>query len=212
MSIELRAFTFIDVVQPQLAAFLATVSEGYLPVEGQASLYIEVSPGIAINSLTDIALKNTRVTPGMQIVSRAYGVLEVHDFDQGEVRAAGRAILENLKLDRESRLEPRTLTDEVITGIDPYHTMLINRMRHGNLIGKGETLYTLEVHPAGYALFAANEAEKAAAINILEVRGFGAFGRIYLGGTEAEIQKAAEAAKAALKTISGRANAGEEHM
>jgi len=210
MAVDLRTFTFIDILQPQLAAFLATISQGYLPVEGQASLLIEIAPGIAINQLTDVALKSTRVTPGMQIVERAYGLLEIHDFDQGEVRAAGRAILDAIGQTEEARLRPRTLTDEMITGADPYHTMLINRMRHGNMIAKGETLYTLETHPAGYALLAANEAEKTADINVLEVRAFGAYGRVYLGGSEAEIAKAAAGAKAALAAISGRENTGRE--
>ena len=60
--------------------------------------------------------------------------------------------------------------------------MLINRTRHGNMILPGQSLFTLEVAPAAYAAFAANEAEKSADINILEIRAFGSFGRIYLGG------------------------------
>jgi hypothetical protein len=210
MAVELRTFTFIDVLQPQLASFIATVAQGYLPVEGQAALYVEIAPGIEINRLTDRALKATRATPGMQIVERAYGILELHEFDQGEVRAAGRAILDGLGAKETERLKPRVLTNERITGMSPYHTMLINRMRHGNMIGKGETLFTLECHPAGYAMIAANEAEKAAAIHVLEVIAFGAFGRVYLGGTEAEIEKAARAALAALEAIEGRENVAKE--
>ena len=212
MAVELRTFTFIDVLQPQLASFIATVAQGYLPVEGQAALYIEIAPGIEINTLTDAALKQTRVTPGMQIVERAYGILELHEFDQGEVRAAGQAILDGAGVKITDRLKPRVLTNELITGISPYLCMLINRMRHGNMINKGETLFSLECHPAGYAMIAANEAEKAAQINILEVIGFGAFGRVYLGGTEAEVEKAARAAIAALESIDGRENAGEKHQ
>ncbi len=210
MAVDLRTFTFIDVLQPQLASFIATVAQGYLPVEGQASLYVEVAPGIEINRLTDMALKRTRVTPGMQIVERAYGILEVHEFDQGEVRAAGGAILEGAEKKELDRLRPRVLTNEMITGTSPYHTMLINRMRHGQMILKGETLYTLEVHPAGYAMIAANEAEKAAPIEVLEVIAFGAFGRVYLGGGEAEIAEAARAAIAALEAIDGRENVQKE--
>ena len=100
----------------------------------------------------------------------------------------------------------------LITGTSPYHTMLVNKMRHGNMILKGETLYTLEVHPAGYAMIAANEAEKAASIIVLEVIAFGAFGRVYLAGTEAEIEKAARAAVAALEAIDGRENVGERQL
>ena len=201
---ELRTFTFIDVLQSQLASFIATVAQGYLPVEGQAALYVEIAPGIEINRLTDFALKRTRVTPGMQIVERAYGILELHEFDQGEVRAAGRAILEGMGAQEKDRLRPRVLTNEMITGTSPYHTMLINKMRHGNMIAKGETLLTLECHPAGYAMIAANEAEKAAPVHLLEVITFGAFGRLWLGGWEAEIKAAAEAAEGALAKIAGR--------
>ncbi|MGH7293284.1 MAG: hypothetical protein ACRELB_00045 [Polyangiaceae bacterium] len=207
---SLRCFTFIDVLQPQLASFIATVAQGYLPVEGQAALYVEIAPGIEINRLTDLALKRTRCRPGMQIVERAYGILELHEDDQGEVRAAGRAILDGLGAKEEDRLKPRVLTNETITGTSPYHTMLINKMRHGNMILKDEALLTIECHPAGYAMIAANEAEKTATINILEVMAFGAFGRIYLGGSEAEIEKAARAAIAALEAIAGRENTSKE--
>ena len=90
---ELRTFTYLDVLQPQLAGFLQTVSQGFLPLEGQASLFVEVAPGIAINTATDVALKRTRVVPGMQIVERAYGLLELHADDQGRGARRGRAIL-----------------------------------------------------------------------------------------------------------------------
>ena len=203
---ELRTFTYIDVLQPQLASFLQTVAQGFLPLERQASLFIEVAPGIAINNVTDAALKQTRVIPGMQIVERAYGLLEVHSFDQGEVRAAGSAILSRLGLTERERLKPRVVSEQTITGIDGHHAALINRMRHGDMIGEMQTLYTLEVHPAAYAAIAANEAEKAAAIHLLEVITFGAVGRLWLGGGEAEIAEAAAAVKQALAAIDGREN------
>lgn len=202
---ELRTFVHLDQLQPQVAAFLGTVSQGFLPIEGQSSLFIEIAPGIAINSLTDVAVKQTRVKPGMQIVERAFGVLEVHHDDQAEVMAAGEAILEYLGLKQEDRLKPQVVSTQVITGMTAHHTMLINRMRHGEMIKKGETLWVLETLPAGYALFAANEAEKASPINVLEVRAFGAFGRLHLGGKEAEIEEAAKAALYALETVSGKA-------
>ena len=94
----------------------------------------------------------------------------------------------------------------MITGVDAHHTMLVNRMRHGNFLLKGEAFYILEVHPAGYAVFAANEAEKAAEIEVLEIRAFGAFGRVFLGGTESHIQEAARAVENALATVTGRQN------
>ncbi len=72
------------------------------------------------------------------------------------------------------------------------------------MILPGESLYVLEVAPAGYAAIAANEAEKAADINILEVRAFGSFGRVYLGGEERDIEVGYRAAEQAIADISGR--------
>jgi hypothetical protein len=205
---ELRTFTYIDVLQPQLTSFLQTVAQGFMPLEGQASLFLEIAPGIAINQLTDVALKRTRVQPGMQIVERAYGMLELHDFDQGEIRAAGAAVLERLGVSEKDRLKPRVISAQTITGIEGAQAQLINRMRHGDMITEGQTLYILEVHPAGYAAIAANEAEKAAEVHLLEVVTFGAFGRLWLGGGEAEIAEAAKAIEKVLAGIDGRANAG----
>jgi hypothetical protein len=77
-------------------------------------------------------------------------------------------------------------------------------MRHGHMLLAGQTLYVLEVEPAGYAALAANEADKRANINILEVVAFGAFGRVYLGGEERDIMAGYGAAVAALEGVSGR--------
>ena len=205
---ELRTFTYLDVLQPQLTGFLQTVSTGFMPLEQQASLFLEIAPGIAINRLTDAALKATTVQPGMQIVERAYGLLEIHDFDQGEIRSAGKAILDLMGAKEEDRLRPRIVSSQTITGIDGHQSQLINRMRHGDMITRGQTLYILEVHPAGYAAIAANEAEKAAPVHLLEVITFGAFGRLWLGGYEAEIEEAAKAIELTLSSIKGRENKG----
>lgn len=207
-SVELRCYTYIDVLQPQVASFQATVAAGYLPVEGQASLLIEIAPGMDINRVMDVALKRTQVEPGMMIVERVFGMMELHSYDQGEVRAAGDAVLASLGLEEKQRLKPKVKTTQIITGVDAHHTMLINRMRHGNFLLKSEALYVLEVHPAGYALFAANEAEKAAPIEVLEIIAFGAYGRVFLGGGEAPIHEAARAVEAALAAVDGRPNVG----
>ena len=204
---ELRALTFIDVLQPQLAGFLQTVAQGLLPLDGQAALVVEIAPGIAVNTLTDAALKTARVIPGMQIVERAFGLLELHAFDQGEVRAAAAAILQRLGLAEADRLAPRALSREIITGIDGHQSAMINRMRHGQMLLQGETLYTLEVQPAGYAALAANEAEKRAGVSLLEMVTFGAVGRVWLGGREEEIRQAADAIDDCLKSLNGRAAA-----
>lgn len=202
---ELRTYVFLDSLQPQFASFLATVAQGFLPVSGQASLFIEISPGMDINRMTDIALKSTNVTPGMQIVERVFGMLEIHSDSQADIRAAGQAILDELGLTEDDRIKPQVTTSQVIRHLSDYHSQLINRMRHGNMILPGQTLYVMECAPAGYAAIAANEAEKAADINILEVRAAGSFGRIYLGGEERDIQVGYEAAEAAIGSITGRA-------
>ncbi|MCH8013020.1 MAG: hypothetical protein IIA61_13930 [Candidatus Marinimicrobia bacterium] len=202
--IDLRAYVFLDNLQPQYAAFLGTVAQGFLPISGMASLYVEISPGIEINRITDIALKSTNVTPGMQIVERLYGMLEVHSTSQADVRQAGQAILNALGLREEDRWKPKIFSRQVIRHIDDYQTQLINRMRHGNMIIPGQTLFVMEVQPAAYAALAANEAEKAAEINILEVRSFGSFGRIYLGGEEKDIDVGWQAAVNAMEEVTGK--------
>ncbi len=207
---ELRTFTYLDVLQPQVASFLGTVCQGFLPREGQASLYLEIAPGIAINGLTDRVLKATGVVPGMQIVERAYGVLEVHDDSHGNIRAAGDAALDFLGCGEEGRLTPRILTQQNITGVDAHHAMLINRMRHGQMLLTDQTLLVIEVHPAGYAYFVANEAEKHSPIEVLEIYGFGAFGRVFLGGGEEEIRAAASAVERSIAAVKGRPNEAAE--
>ncbi len=202
--IDLRTFTYIDILQPQLTGFLQTVVPGFNPLEGQAALFVEIAPGLAINSVTDVALKATSVMPGLQIVERAFGVLEVHSFDQGQIRAAGDAILEHFGLTELDRYAPALRTSERITGLAGHHSMLINRMRHGDMITEGQTLYVMECEPAGYACIAANEAEKAANVSLLEVRTFGAYGRLYLGGSEADIEEAEKAIRSCLADIDGK--------
>ncbi len=209
VGIELRTYSFIDSLQPQLASFIATVARGFLPLEHQASLFIEVSPGLSIERVTDMVLKSTECIPAMQVVERAYGMLEVHHEDQGQVLAAGEAALSFFGASEEARLKPRIVSAQVITGIDNHHGQIINRMRHGNVILEDQTLYILEVHPAGYAAIAANEAEKAADIELLEVITFGAFGRLWLGGNEEEINQARLRIEAVLADTSGRPNEGK---
>ena len=202
--IDLRTYIFIDSRQLQMASYLSTVSKGYLPVSGQACCIIEIAPGIEINTLTDIALKATNVTPGMQIVERAYGMLEVHSDSQGDTRVAGETVLRTIEKSETDRIKPRILTSQLIKNVEDHHAQLINRTRHGNMILKGDTLFVLEVEPAGYAYYAANEAEKTAHINIIEVVGFGKFGRVYIAGDEAEVLEAKKIVEKRLAEITGR--------
>jgi len=194
----------LDSLQPQHSAYLGTVAYGFLPLPGDSSLWIEISPGVEINRITDIALKSASVRPGVQIVERLYGLLEIHASVQGETRAAGRAVLAALGVKETDRLRPRVVSSQMIRNIDPHQAQLINRTRRGQMLLAGETLYVLEVEPAAYAALAANEAEKAARVNILEVGAVGSFGRLYLGGEERDIKAGYSAALAALESIVGR--------
>lgn len=204
MGIDLRSYVYIDRLQSQYAAYMGTVSIGFLPLPGDASLYIEISPGIEINRLMDIALKAAVVKPAVQMVERLYGLLEIHSSSQGEVKAAGRAVLEALQAERQDCLRPKILSSQIIRNIDPHHAQLINRSRQGMMIQSGQTLYVFEVEPAAYAALAANEAEKAALINILQVSAVGSFGRLYLGGAERDIIAASKAVVAAMENLPGR--------
>lgn len=206
MGIELRSYVFLDRLQPQHAAYMGTVALGFLPLPGDASLWIEISPGIEINRIMDIALKSTSVRPGVQVVERLYGLLEVHSSNQGDTRTAGKAILETLGVKERERLKPYVISSQIIRNIDPHHTQLINRTRRGQMILAGQTLYVMEVQPAAYAALAANEAEKAALINILEIQAVGSFGRLYLGGEERDILAGSSAALAAIDNVVGREN------
>jgi hypothetical protein len=204
MATTLRTYTFIDALQPQLASFIGKTARGFLPLPGMASLFVEIAPGIAINRVTDVALKATKVVPAIQVVERAYGLLEVHDPDQGEVRQAGKSILDHLGVSEDERLKPKVLTNQIIRGIEPYQAQLINRNSQGMMILPGQSLFILECEPAGYVAFAANEAEKAANVGLVSVTPYGAFGRLYMCGSESEIDSASQAATQAIESITGK--------
>jgi hypothetical protein len=205
--VTLRTYVFLDSLQPQLAAFIGTTARGFLPVAGDASMFIETAPGLVINRVTDVALKATRATPAIMVVERAFGLLEIHHHDQGQVLDAGRAVLDYLKLDEHDRLQPRVVSDQVIRAVEPYHAQVINKMRYGDQLIAGESLFILESEPAGYIAFSANEALKAAHVKLIDASLFGAYGRLYLSGAEAEIDAAREAAIRSLKGVKGRPDA-----
>src|SRR4029078_2719908 len=178
---DLRSFVFLDALQPQLAAYLGTVAKGVLPIAGEASLVVEISPGIEINRATDIAVKATDVRPGMQVVERLYGMLEIHSPSQADVQQAGSAILEALGLKEADRIKPRVLSSTVIKHVDDLQVQLINRNRQGMMLIARESLFIVEVAPAASAVCTANEADKPAEINVVDARITGAFGRVYPG-------------------------------
>jgi hypothetical protein len=204
LGIDLRSYVYLDSLQSQHAAYLGTQALGFLPLPGDSSLWVEISPGIEINRLMDIALKAAVVRPGVLVIERLYGLLEVHSSRQSDTQAAGRAILEAIGANYRDCLKPRIISSQIIRNIDAHHTQLINRTRKGNMLLAGQTLYVFEVEPAAYAALAANEAEKAALINILHISAVGSFGRLYLGGQERDIIAAATAVIASIESVAGR--------
>lgn len=204
---ELRGAVLIDRMQPQFAASIAANSDGYFPVAGETAFWLEVQPGIVVNRLMDAALKSCDVKPGALITERSYGTLEVHGEDQGQVRRAGEVMLTALGARAEDGYAPRRLTDEVIRKLDSHQAALINRSRSGMLVLGDDTLYTLEVTPAVFVLLAANEAEKAAPVRLVDLENNGAVGRLRLAGTDAEIDAAVAAARRALEDVPGRGGA-----
>ena len=204
MGIDLRSYVYIDNLQPQNAAYLGTEAQGFLPLPGDSSLWVEISPGREVNRLMDVALKSAVVRPGVLMIERLYGVMEVHANNQSDTKAAGRAILDGLGLRASDCIKPRVVSSQIIRNIDAHHAQLINRSRRGNMIVAGQTLYVMEVEPAAYAALAANEAEKAALINILRIGAVGSFGRLYLGGEERDILAASRAVLSSMENAPGR--------
>ena len=197
---ELRSFIFIDRLQPQTMSYLGTWIKGTLPRAGAAAQVIEVAPGLDIEALTDVALKNASVDAGILVVERQFGYLEFHGGTD-EVQAAAEAVLAALDAGPESATQPSVLASRLITSIDPQHAFLINRNKIGSMVLAGETLFVLEVQPASYAILAANEAEKAADVKVVDYRMIGATGRVYLSGSESDMRTAADAAGRALGVV-----------
>ncbi len=200
---SLRCYCYLDRMQPQYAAFVGTITQGDLPVEGMAALYFEMAPGNEVFRVVDVAVKATEAKPGAQIVEREFGMFEVHSHSQAAVIEAGRVVLERLGLHIEDRIRPSIASIQVITHVDPYQAQLLNRFRRGSMLVPGETMLVLECAPAAYINYACNEAEKKASIKIIHVSSVGRFGRMWLSGSEAEILTARNAAVQALESLEG---------
>jgi ethanolamine utilization microcompartment shell protein EutL len=59
----------------------------------------------------------------------------------------------------------------------------------------------MEVAPAAYVWLAANEAEKAANITLVNYQPSGRYGRLYIAGSDSEVAVGREAAIQAIKGI-----------
>src|SRR5881396_1821428 len=153
--VTLRTYIFLDSLQPQLASFIGTTARGFLPVAGDAAMFIETAPGLIINRITDVALKATQCTAAIMVVERAFGLLEIHHRDKGQVQLGGEAVLSYLEIAEADRMKPRVVSDQVIRAVEPYHAQVINKSRYGDMLISGESLLIMETEPAGYIAYAA---------------------------------------------------------
>jgi ethanolamine utilization microcompartment shell protein EutL len=196
---DLRSFIFIDQLQPQTMAYVATWMRGSLPRRNMAAQIIEVAPGLDIEALTDVALKGANIKVGLLVVERQYGYLEFHSRSTAEVKIGAQAVLDALKAKVEDATPPEILGSKIVTRVDHQHAFLINRNKLGSMILGGDSLYLLECRPASYAILACNEAEKEANIKVIDYRMIGANGRLYLAGDEAEMRNARSRVEAVLR-------------
>jgi hypothetical protein len=202
---ELRTYILIDSMQPQYAALTGMLQKGDVPVEDMAELYVELAPASEVYEFLDVALKTTDVRPGTLSVEREFGSLEIHAPFQEAVRVAGREALAHFNLSEQDRTRPEVAAIKMITNVDAYEAQLVNQSSRGGLLLRGQTLCVLEVAPASYVMLAANEAEKAAHITLVHYSSTGRFGRLYISGTESEVNVARDAAIKAIKSLTGRA-------
>ena len=200
---SLRVYCYLDRMQSEVAAFVGTITQGDLPIEGMASLYVEMAPGNEVFRTVDIAVKATEAKPGAQVVEREFGMFEVHSMNQAAVLESGRIVLERLELVKEDRIKPSVFSSNLITNVDPYQAQLLNRWRRGSMLVASETLFVLEVAPAAYIMLAANEAEKKTNVKIIHIASVGRYGRLWMSGTEAEMVTARDAAIQAMENVEG---------
>ncbi|HMR05600.1 MAG TPA: hypothetical protein PKA88_07470 [Polyangiaceae bacterium] len=198
---ELRTYIFIDQLQPQLAQFIAKDNRVYDPKEYDAAIMLELAPAMEIHRMIDLALKSTRVRLGSVVTERNYGLMQIQHEDQGEVKAAGEAVLAQTGLKPSDRSKLEILTNMIIRGIEQDHAIFFTGTSKGNMVLANDSVFILEVAPAAYLTIAANEALKAARVQLNEIRPYGATGRLVMNGPESEIDSAAEAALGILKSL-----------
>jgi ethanolamine utilization microcompartment shell protein EutL len=177
-----------------LAQFIAKDNRVYDPSEYDAALFIEIAPAMEIHTMIDIALKSTKSRLGSVVTERHFGLMLIHHGDQGEVKEAGNAVLRETGLDENDRAEVSILTQKIIRSVEGDHAILFTGTAKGNMVLAGESVFILEATPAAYLSIACNEALKAARIKLVEIRPFGATGRLTMSGPESEIDSAADAA------------------
>jgi ethanolamine utilization microcompartment shell protein EutL len=198
---QLRAYVFLDSLQPQLAQFMAKTNRVYDPREFDAALFLEIAPAMEIHTKIDQALKATKVRLGSMVTERVFGMMQVHHEDQGEVRAAGEAVLTASGLKEGDRAKCQVLQNKILRSVEQDHAIAFTGLAWGNMVLAGDSVLIMEAEPAAYLSIACNEALKAADVKLIDIRVFGATGRLILAGSEAQIDYGAAAATAALDNI-----------
>ena len=204
---QLRTYIFLDQMQPQLAQFIAKDNRVYDPNEYDASIMLELAPAMEIHRMIDHALKKTNVRLGSVVTERLYGLMQIQHPDQGEVQAAGAAVLEATGLTPHDRERLKIHTNMVIRGIEQDHAIFFTGTSRGNMVLADDSVFILEVSPAAYLTIACNEALKAANIKLITIRPFGATGRLVMAGPESEIDSGVEAALSVLKSLNDELDA-----
>lgn len=208
MQNELRVYLTLERLQRQFAAYMSspTGGRGYVPLEGMSSLILEIAPGLAIHRVTDTALKAApELEPGLLVVERQFGVLEIHANEPADLARAGDAILQSLGLRAEDQLKPEILVMDIVEDVTDRHAIIINRNKQASMVLPGESMLLLELVPALFASYAANEAEQAVpGIRLVDVRMIGATGRLYLSGTRDDVRAATAHIQAKLAAVPGR--------
>lgn len=203
MAITIRALLQIDNLQPKFAAFNGATVQGSVPLAGDTVLIGEFAPGNGVFTLIDRALKASSVETTTQMVEREFGFFILRSPSNAEVSAARDAILAELGQSMGDRIKPKLASTQLITSVESYQAQLLNKWRKGSLIVPGQSLGIVECAPAAYIAHAANEAEKSADIDIVEVRAVGRFGRMFVSGGEDDVQTALEAAGKAIEAVDG---------
>ena len=192
--ITIRALIQIDNLQPKFAAYNGATVQGSVPLSGDTVLIGEFAPGNGVFTLIDKALKASSVEATSQLVEREFGFFILRSPSNAEISAARDSILAELGASMTDRVKPKVATTQIITSVEPYQAQLLNKWRKGSLLVPGQTLGIIECEPAAYISIAANEAEKAADIDIVEVRAVGRFGRLFISGSENSVQTGINAA------------------
>ena len=162
---QLRTYLLIDQMQPQYGALTGKTMQGEIPVEGMAEVYIKSAPASEIYRVMDIALKTTDVRAGALAVEREFGSLEIHSYHQEAVQVAGRQALEALGLSESDRMKPEILSAQMISNVDFSAIDQPSILRWAFTSGPNALCFG-SATPA-YIVLAANEAEKASNITLV---------------------------------------------